>query len=156
LGRSTRTVNRNTESLIAASKETAVAVNAEEDKHVVVSYNQHAGQNHNVVGDKSSERVEQVKYLGTTIKIHELIYQLNAIEYLLCTFSSTCFGFTRPSSAAMDVKFLYIHSIWCGIWRVALLAVQHATCTHTPQDRHLTTPRTPYAAYVKKFNIHCS
>ena len=22
--------------------------------------------------------------------------------------------------------------------------------THTPQDRHLTTPRTPYAAYVKK------
>jgi hypothetical protein len=26
-------------------------------------------------------------------------------------------------------------------------AVQHATSTHTPQDRHLTTPRTPYAAY---------
>ena len=25
-----------------------------------------------------------------------------------------------------------------------------ATSAHTPQDRHLTTPRTPYAAYVKK------
>jgi len=34
--------------------------------------------------------------------------------------------------------------------------VQHATSTHTPQDRHLTTPRAPYAVYVKKFNIHCS
>ena len=31
-----------------------------------------------------------------------------------------------------------------------------ATSTHTPQDRHLTTPRTPYAVYVNKFNIHCS
>jgi len=38
-------------------------------------------------------------------------------------------------------------------WRVAL---QHATSTHTPQDRHLTTPRTPYAVYVKNYNIHCS
>ena len=28
-------------------------------------------------------------------------------------------------------------------------AVQHATSTHTPQDRHLATPRTPYAVYVK-------
>ena len=34
---------------------------------------------------------------------YELFYQLNAIEYLLCTFSSTCFGLTRPSSGAMDV-----------------------------------------------------
>jgi hypothetical protein len=47
--------------------------------------------------------------------IYELIYQLNAIEYLLCTFSSTYFGLTRPSSGAMDVKFLYIYSIWCPI-----------------------------------------
>ena len=44
---------------------------------------------------------------------YELIYQLNAIEYLLCTISSTCFGLTRSSSGAMDVKFLYIYSIWC-------------------------------------------
>ena len=41
---------------------------------------------------------------------YELIYQLNAIEYLLCTFSSTCFGLTRPSSGAMDVKFLYTYT----------------------------------------------
>ena len=29
-------------------------------------------------------------------------------------------------------------------------AVQQATSTHTPQDRHLATPRTPYAAYAKE------
>ena len=33
------------------------------------------------------------------------------------------------------------------------IVVQHAISTHTPQDRHLTTPRTPYAVYVKKLSI---
>ena len=46
---------------------------------------------------------------------YELIYQLNAIEYLLCTFSSTYFGLTRPPSRAMDVKFLYICSMWWSL-----------------------------------------
>ena len=32
---------------------------------------------------------------------------------------------------------------WC-------VALQRATSTHTPQDRHLTTTRTPYAACVKE------
>ena len=31
-----------------------------------------------------------------------------------------------------------------------LVALQHATSTHNPQDQHLTTPRTPYAVYVKE------
>ena len=53
---------------------------------------------------------------------YELIYQLDAIEYLFVYYQLDCFG----------------------------LAVQHATSTHTPQDRHLTTPRTPYAVYVNK------
>jgi hypothetical protein len=39
-------------------------------------------------------------------------------------------------------------------WCVALLvAVQHTTSAHTPQDRHLAAPRTPYAAFVKEI-IH--
>ena len=44
--------------------------------------------------------------VATRVHNYELIYQLNAIEYLLCIFSSTCFGLTHPSSGAMDVKFL--------------------------------------------------
>jgi len=31
-----------------------------------------------------------------------------------------------------------------------VLQVQHTTSTHTPQDQHLATPRTPYAAYLKE------
>ena len=55
------------------------------------------------------------------------------------------------------LQFLYICGIWCP-WcsKVSVLrsvcagGVQHATSTHTPLDRHLATPRTPYAAYVKE------
>jgi len=31
--------------------------------------------------------------------------------------------------------------------------VQHTTSAHTPQDRHLAAPRTPYAASVKEIII---
>ena len=34
---------------------------------------------------------------------YELIYILMQLSIYLCTFSSTCFGLTRPSSGAMDV-----------------------------------------------------
>jgi len=34
------------------------------------------------------------------------------------------------------------------IYQLNAVAVQQATSTHTPQDRHITTPRTPYAVYV--------
>ena len=55
-----------------------------------------------VFGKINSVRSQKhIRY--TYIYIYELIYQLDAIEYLLCTFSSTCFGLTRPSSGAMDV-----------------------------------------------------
>ena len=37
--------------------------------------------------------------------------------------------------------------------RSAVLAVQHTTSAHTPQDRHLAAPRTPYAAFVKEIII---
>ena len=68
LNGSTRTVNRNKEALIVSSKQIGLAVNAEETKDMVMSCGQHAGHNHNITTvHKSSERVEQVKYSGTTL-----------------------------------------------------------------------------------------
>jgi hypothetical protein len=56
------------EASIADSEKICLAVNAEEAKHMVMSCGQHAGQNHNITTvHKSFERVEQVKYLGTTL-----------------------------------------------------------------------------------------
>jgi len=56
-------------SLIVASKETGLKVNAEKNKYMVIYPEQRAGQNHNIKSDDSfSEKVEQFTYLGTTPK----------------------------------------------------------------------------------------
>jgi hypothetical protein len=54
--------------LVVASKEIGLEVNAEKTKYMVMSRNQTAGQNHNIkLHNKSFEKVEQLKYLGTTL-----------------------------------------------------------------------------------------
>jgi len=95
---------------------------------------------------------------------YELIYQLDATEYLFVYFqldmfraytpifrSKRCHNFfTYTAYGVLGVLGVGLEECVC-LWRVALhCTVQHTTSTHTPQDRHLTTPRTPYAVYVKK------
>jgi hypothetical protein len=68
LGGSIHAIKKNTEALVVASKEIGLELNVEETKYMVISRNQNAGQNHNMkIDNKSFERVEQFKYLGTTL-----------------------------------------------------------------------------------------
>ena len=49
----------------SARKEICIEVNDEKLKCVLMSREQHAGENHDLnVGNKSFERVKQIKYLG--------------------------------------------------------------------------------------------
>jgi hypothetical protein len=67
-GVSIHAIKKNRKSLVVASKEIGLEVNAEKTKYMVMSRNQNAGQNHNIkLNNKSFERVEQFKYLGTTL-----------------------------------------------------------------------------------------
>ena len=66
LDRSVHTVQKN-RSLVLASKEIGLAVNADKNKYMVMSRDQNAGRNHNLKIDNGSfEAVEELKYLGKT------------------------------------------------------------------------------------------
>jgi hypothetical protein len=54
---------KKTQALGVTSKEIGLEVNAEKTKYMVMSHDQHAGQNHNIkMGNKSFERMEQLRY----------------------------------------------------------------------------------------------
>jgi len=64
------------EVLVAATKETGLEVNAHKTKYMTVSRDQNAGRIHSMKTDNSSiERVEEFKYLGTTLTNQNFIQE---------------------------------------------------------------------------------
>ena len=65
---SIRAVKENAETLVVAAKEIGLEVNADKTKYMVMSRDQNAGRTHSIKIDNSSfERVDDFKYLGTTL-----------------------------------------------------------------------------------------
>jgi hypothetical protein len=68
LGDNIDTMNKNTKTLIDASKEVGLEVNVENTKYILVSRDQNAGQNREIkIENRSFENVSQFKYLRTTV-----------------------------------------------------------------------------------------
>jgi len=68
LGRSIHTVKENAEALVAATREIGLEVSADKTEYMVMSRDQNAGRIQSVRIDNSTfERVEEFKYLGTTL-----------------------------------------------------------------------------------------
>jgi hypothetical protein len=75
---SVQTVKENVETLVVATKENGLEVNADKTKYMVMSRNRNAGRDVSVKIDNISiKRVKVFKYLGTTLadqnSIHEEI-----------------------------------------------------------------------------------
>jgi len=67
-GRGVQKGKENAETLVVASREIGLEVKADKAKYMVMSRDQNAGRSHNKKTDNSSfERVEDLRYLGTTI-----------------------------------------------------------------------------------------
>jgi len=78
LGGSVHTVKENAEALVVATKDIGLEVNVDKTKYLIMSRDQNAGRSHSMKADNSCiERVEEFKYLGTTLtsksSIHEEI-----------------------------------------------------------------------------------
>ena len=68
LGGSIHTTKKNAEALVAATGEIGLEVSADKTNYMVMSRDQNAGRNHSVRIDNTTfERVEEFKYLGTTL-----------------------------------------------------------------------------------------
>jgi len=68
----------NTETLVTASKEIGLEVNADKTKYMVTSQDKNAGRSHDIKIDNSSfERVEQFRYLGTNLMNQNSIQEEN-------------------------------------------------------------------------------
>jgi UDP-N-acetylglucosamine 2-epimerase len=70
LGDNVDTIQKNTETLIDASKEVGLEINVEKTKYVLLSRHRNVGQNRNIkiaYTRKSFENVSQYKCFGTTV-----------------------------------------------------------------------------------------
>jgi hypothetical protein len=76
LGGNIGTVNKNTETVIDASKEVGLEVNVEKIKCMLVSRDQNADQNWDIkIANRSFENVSQLKYLRRTVSNQNLIQE---------------------------------------------------------------------------------
>jgi hypothetical protein len=69
LGDSVNTITENTETLLEASKDIGLEINAKKTKYMIMSRHPNSGQNQNIrIANESFENVETFECLGTTLK----------------------------------------------------------------------------------------
>jgi hypothetical protein len=73
---SVHTIKENVESLVIASKEIGLELNADKTKYMIMFRDQNAGRRHNMkIDSKPLERVEEFRYLDITLRNQNFIHE---------------------------------------------------------------------------------
>jgi len=85
---------KNIEASLVGNKEIDLEVNADKTKYMVMSGDQRAVRSHNIKTENNPpERVEKIKYLGTTLKNQNLIQEDMKSRGCLLSFGAESFVF---------------------------------------------------------------
>ena len=117
---SVRTIKKNTEASVVASKEIGLEVNADKTNYMVLSEDSNPGQNHSIkIDNKSFERVDQFRYVETTLTNQNSIQEDitgrsksgNVVYHLL---QNLCLPVSCPKCKDYDVQ--NCNFACCFVW----------------------------------------
>jgi hypothetical protein len=87
-------VHTNAEALVVSRKEIRLEVNADKSKCIFMSGDQNAGRSHNIkIDNYAFEKVEEFKYLRTTLTNQNSIQEEIEVRECLLSFVAECFVF---------------------------------------------------------------
>ena len=105
--------------LVVATKEIGLEVNADKTKYMIMSRDQKAGRSHRMNIDNSSiERVEEFKYLGTTLTNKNSIQE--EIKSRLKVGNACYYSVQNVLSSSLLSKKLKIKIYGCETWSLTL------------------------------------
>jgi hypothetical protein len=129
LGNSINTIKETTETLLGASRDIGLEINAEKTKYMIMSRHQNSGQNQNIrIANELFENVTKFKYLGMTLTNHndirdEIKGRLNSGN--ACYYSVQNLLSSRLISKNLKIKIyrtVILSVVWygCKTWSLTL------------------------------------